>query len=381
MVHAVLLLATLGAAGDCDSASPVACSLNGDCVGGKCVCDPAWSGSADCDQLSFEEVPQGAGYFNSTEASWGGNVVFSDGKYHLFAAQMALGCGLDHWGSNSAIVRAESSSPGGPFEYRETVVPAFAHNPTIRKIPGGGYALYMIGGTINPNPVDCRNGTQARRARTTDFGTGIRVSHAASVNGPWTTPKVIEMTVNSSELKGGWTNPSPHFLTNGTVGFAFQAQDGSKRNHALVGFSLGTSWEGPFTYTSPNAVTPEKWYCIAGQDEDPFMWKSPRGWHIITHGMCPAGPYQAHYKYSADGVTWYTSPRETYTYRVAFAGGKHRWFARMERPQLFFNKTHTDGSVSEPLWIYNGICGDGLIVCDEKQAGFTHTLARPLKSS
>jgi hypothetical protein len=32
------------------------CSLNGDCVGSKCVCDPAWSGSEKCDVMAFEPL-------------------------------------------------------------------------------------------------------------------------------------------------------------------------------------------------------------------------------------------------------------------------------------------------------------------------------------
>jgi hypothetical protein len=50
----------------------------------------------------------------------------------MFAAQFANSCPLGQWGSTSMIVRAESSSPIGPFEYKEIVVPVFSHNPTIR---------------------------------------------------------------------------------------------------------------------------------------------------------------------------------------------------------------------------------------------------------
>lgn len=46
---------------------------------GICSCDPAWSGSDDCAVLAFEPMPRGPGktpgYYNATEASWGGNVV------------------------------------------------------------------------------------------------------------------------------------------------------------------------------------------------------------------------------------------------------------------------------------------------------------------
>ena len=32
------------------------------------------------------------GYLNHTAASWGGNAIFEDGKWHLFVAQMMSGC-------------------------------------------------------------------------------------------------------------------------------------------------------------------------------------------------------------------------------------------------------------------------------------------------
>jgi hypothetical protein len=113
-------------------ATALDCSLNGDCIDSECVCDAPWAGSAQCDVLQFASAPKDGGYHNSTEASWGGNVVFADGKYHMFVAQFANSCPLDYWGSASTIVRAEAAEPLGPFIFQETVVPAFSHNPTIR---------------------------------------------------------------------------------------------------------------------------------------------------------------------------------------------------------------------------------------------------------
>jgi hypothetical protein len=77
------------------------CALNGDCVGGKCVCDPAWSGSAQCDVMAFEPLDKQnmPGYYNHTESSWGGfPIEGEDGKsFYLVHAQMANHCGLNTW--------------------------------------------------------------------------------------------------------------------------------------------------------------------------------------------------------------------------------------------------------------------------------------------
>jgi hypothetical protein len=115
------------------------CSLNGQVnpASGACECDPAWKGAA-CDELDVQHVASAdaVGYRNASGYnSWGGNAIFEAGVWHLFAAQFENHCRLDHWGTNSAIIRAESAvGPQGPFHYVETVVPAFSHNPTVRRV-------------------------------------------------------------------------------------------------------------------------------------------------------------------------------------------------------------------------------------------------------
>merc|ERR1712137_651514 len=51
------------------------------------------------------------------------------------------------------IVHSVSESPLGPFQRREVVVDAFAHNPTVSQAPDGTWVLYHIGcGTPNKYP-------------------------------------------------------------------------------------------------------------------------------------------------------------------------------------------------------------------------------------
>ena len=290
---------------------------------GTCVCDPAWSASPQCDVLSLLDEPNNApfpGYHNETAASWGGNIIKENGTYHLFVAQMALECGLGQWGSNSAIVRAEATSLHGPFEYKQTIIEPFAHNPTIRKLPNGSYALYMIGGTPR-TPVDCRGHSapkyRSRYLGSTEYSGSIRISIANHLQGPWSTPVPVTFSNRSAMLYMGWTNPSPHIdWPDGTVTLAFQAHpQNTKHNWELIGVGNASSPKGPFEYLVESPVTPEKPWCIAGTDEDPFCGSRGEGF-IITHGMCPTGVFQAHYKYSQDGRTWYTSPRQTYEYKL-----------------------------------------------------------------
>lgn len=381
-------LATASLRGRCSSV--LDCSLNGECADGRCSCDAQWAGSPHCDVLAFDATSRQNGYHNESFASWGGNAIFEDGKYHLFVAQFVNHCGLGQWGSASSIVRAVSDMPTGPYVFQETVIPAQAHNPTIRKIPnGGGFALYMIGAGEGGHSPNCSDPDSVAAGEAEILSGAIHVSSAPSIYGPWSAREAVQFANSSDQLYGGWVNPTPHFDADGTIYLGFQAQPEhlpwTHSGGALVGIAKGTSLAGPFTYLSPDPVTADKIWCIGGQDEDPFLWRSPRGFHIITHGMCPAGIYQAHYKFSLDGVTWHTSPKQTYRYGVKFDDGKKVNYPRVERPQLIFATTHADGAVSDPIALVNAVCDDGpnylaaFNKCNFKQWGKTFTLVRPLK--
>ncbi|GMH87858.1 hypothetical protein TrVE_jg6824 [Triparma verrucosa] len=163
------------------------CSLNGDCEqssaeGSACLCDRGWKG-AHCDVLDIQPTPKTAGYHNESFASWGGNIIFEGGKYHLLVAQFVNECPLGLWGTASSIIRAESDSYLGPFEYKETVVGAFSHNPTIRKSPhDGNYYLFMIGAGDSVDPPDCREDSQ--HLSSTLQESSIHVQRADSIYGP-----------------------------------------------------------------------------------------------------------------------------------------------------------------------------------------------------
>ena len=133
-------------------ASSMDCALNGDCVAGQCRCDAYFSGSANCSVMSFAKVEKAAGkapgYYNSTEASWGGFPILNDGKWNHIHAQMKNHCPLGSWTSNSIVARSVSVSgkPEGPYAFAEELLPPFAHNPTIRKAEDGTFVIFFIGG-------------------------------------------------------------------------------------------------------------------------------------------------------------------------------------------------------------------------------------------
>jgi hypothetical protein len=183
-----------------------------------------------CDTLAVLPVARNqSGYHNASAASWGGNVVLQDGVYHLIAAQMTRGCGLEKYGSNSAIVRSTSNSPAGPFVFKQQVQEPFGHNPTIRRLPRGeGFVIFFIGGTtVQQNCTG--NGTLlgplAAPPPPPLVGGSIHAIHAPTIHGPWSLPIAIEFDdvgSNRSLWTGGGTNPSPHIEPDGSVTLALQ---------------------------------------------------------------------------------------------------------------------------------------------------------------
>ena len=138
------------------------CSLNGLCLTRTCKCDPGWNGN-DCGVLAIKATPLGAGFQQPNTSSWGGSVIKGPAKWHMYLSRMSESCGLTSWATNSEIIHAVSSTIEGPYSYSDTVLPRFAHNPTIHFVDGS-YLLFHIGCGANANgshpPVErCLNGS------------------------------------------------------------------------------------------------------------------------------------------------------------------------------------------------------------------------------
>jgi len=287
---------------------------------------------------------------------------------------MTLNCTLNQYGSNSAIIRATAPAPQGPYSYAETVVAPFAHNPTVRQLPDGSFVLFMIGGTSSAQQ-DCRS-PAAAPATSGDDPSGISASWAPTVRGPWTPPRRVEFShYNTSRLLDcAFTNPSPTILANGSVLLAFQGGYCHSEIPGIgeedIGVALAPAWNGTYALVTGEPIaTPPPW-CVAGLGEDPFLWQTPRGFHMLIHGMCYA-IFNAIHAYSEDGVAWALSPTAPYSYAVNFTDAEPQLYWRVERPQLAFDPTS-----GRPRALLNGVCADGL-ACLENP-GKTFTLARVL---
>ncbi|CAK0896503.1 unnamed protein product, partial [Prorocentrum cordatum] len=142
------------------------CSLNGECREGRCVCDAAWSGSANCSVLALLPAKRRAGYgaINSSTSSWGAGVVYDPvGKrFVMIAEEMDMGCGLQTWNLNSRCIVADSPTVDGEYAFRGVVVDAWAHSCAPARDPVSGIWVVSHLGAGDSSRLP-RNQTMASR--------------------------------------------------------------------------------------------------------------------------------------------------------------------------------------------------------------------------
>jgi hypothetical protein len=123
------------------------------------------------------------------------------------------------------------------------------------------------------------------------YTTSMFVSRAESVLGPWSKPAPLNFSLSDGGTTFcGGTNPAPHFNADGSVDLAFNAgycdddADAAAKHKSggeFVWVASAPSWNAPFELVFPQPITPRSGnmhpVCVAGVDEDPFLWRSERG--------------------------------------------------------------------------------------------------------
>lgn len=309
-----------------------------------------WKGD-DCSELNLlvlDEVK--AAYpppelINST-TSWGASVLLDSetSTYHMYVAEMANGCGMNTWSTNSQIAHATSSSPEGPFTRQSTVAEPFAHNPTAARAPDGTWVLFQIGcGGSQPctqcaggvttgscpgvaETVSCDPGpTPAKTPRT------AHMLYATAPEGPWEAidPELQNIGQPPSMGKFGVDNPAPYFFPNGSLLLL------ARCDYTSVGLVRADDWRGPY------ALGTEIGDASAIQGvEDPHLYRDSRGaFHALFHGGKQGGDWKASgaHAFSKDGIDWTYSLKPAFTTDITTASGVVS-FNRRERPHLLLGK-------------------------------------------
>jgi hypothetical protein len=362
-------------------------------------------------QLLPVTFPQGYGMVSSLQAdvnsSWGGNIIASGGKFHMYVNAISNQCLLESWAENSRIDHVVSDTVEGPYKYLDTAINMTSSNPAPVVLSGDvyKYAIFHIfnGTTLKPGGEHCfPNGSRippvAADARYV-FDNGQKINGDAALGAYWGDHQISV----SNSLDGPWellqpgnafpkcNNPAPWVHPNGTLyclcGEIWTAESikGPWRNVSSV-----------FTRES-HADWPKAWH-----HEDPFLFTTKRGWHVLYHASIPDGSpgagqnctssvVSAH-MFSVDGLVWHPSSISPYgtqveVQRSAADGGDATrvdilTVATRERPKLVFD---TDGQMTH---LINGVCGapsctdstrTGCVDCKYKHWDFT--LIQPIQQS
>ena len=207
-----------------------------------------------------------------------------------------------------------------------------------------------------PNPVSGGEGMGGWL----NTGCGIHTATAKSLDGPWDVrPLIITDKWSSDNLYSGHTNPSPLFLSNGSVIMAFNAGCADPSCSENVGTAISdTGVDGPWRLLSRNSIFPRNgssafWKVLPGHGcEDPFLWQSKRGYHMLVHNFEPVakgvnGPIA--YAHSVDGHSWTLSQEIPADCTLRFTDGTNLTLGSCgNRPQLAFDD---DGT---PIGLFGG---------------------------
>ena len=348
------------------------CSLNGAChaATGACRCLPQWTG-AECGELNLApvaEAPSGKRDTNQTTgrpiSSWGGSVVYdaASGAYHMWAAEMAGGCGIGTWLSNSVVAHSSSADASGLYTRHSTTWPVFAHEPVVARAPQGEYVMYFtttnyLGVGRDPYPYSqgqtpvpggrasfCGNcpgdGSSGHgcpgRGRNWSMPLPTYMSWTMTPAGNWSTPVAVPRVQQAPLID---SNLSPIIFKNGSLLGLWRNDDGRGSIHVCT----ASNWRDPATYvqhtrdlfrgSGGGGRLPPLDAGLEGV-EDPYLWQAADGsFHMLVHGAC------GYHAFSADGFDWATSPHGGSTcafprLRVPHQGGPAKDFARRERPHL-----------------------------------------------
>eukprot|EP00039_Didymoeca_costata_P030489 m.29848 g.29848 ORF g.29848 m.29848 type:complete len:421 (+) comp8142_c0_seq2:118-1380(+) len=362
------------------------CELNGDCDinSGTCQCYQGWKGE-NCGQLDLAPiksykipgyVPKATANSENVSCSWGGNIIKqkieNKTQYSIIAAAMQAHCGIDYWTSNSEIIHAVGDAPEGPYVYKETLVPRFAHEPNVVRAPDGALVMFFTWCDCDPNklqpptPVSqCEtptrwpwsnnepqantefnktgDNTQLKGILPGYFQTWMRISDSGSPSGPWGAPIKIDLgNACKGEPDPNDTNFNAAIYPNGTlVGLwrCVETLNTTQPRATVIHTVIAENYRDIKTYR----YTPYPAYLQREfGTEDPTVWIDTKGHvHAILHDedeCCPPTRDTAigKHAWSRDGVSWSLSSTYAYNHTVEFADGHpSHTFLRRERPHIY----------------------------------------------
>lgn len=297
---------------------------------------------------------------------WGSSVIADDdGTYHMFSSRWSKEVPFTPgWTTNSHIVRATASTPDGPYEFEEEVIPPgepndwdrMSHNPSIVRA-GDTYLLYYYGCSYDgprPSPDESRSASRT--------GSAVGLASAPAPDGQWTTHgPIIEDETNAVPVVRDDGSVLVFVRDENFEMSVYEADHWSDLDgYRLVEKNVLRPLEDHATWWSP---TDERYHAIVKDmqhhhDHDGYV-DSYAGFHAT----------------SPDGIKWTVSdPPEAYPHDttgdrelvVEWDDGTESTFANLERVQVLLE----DGV---PTHLFFAV----LEYTDEDRASVTHASDLP----
>jgi hypothetical protein len=318
----------------------------GDCINGRCACDPYASAAPDCS--AFATLPidwDAAGYRNETSPSWGGTFLQVDGAWHGFAGSMTPGyANRTHDFKEPLIAHVVSVDAGGPYTaVADPIRDQFRAD--MNQLPTGEFVLF----------------SEAR-----GFGApGLVAGLVSSLDqlGALRMQPVLLMGNESAAYPWlcspmGWTAT---VLPDGSVIGAFRngghhCANGSYPGwpNELIGLVRAPCWNCSYkmlTTHSPLFSSRVNLSIPHTGNEDMHLWWSHRGIHMLIHSQNATPPYPVAVQHAVRGVvafspdphaspdSWVVASTPCYNGTIALRNGSVLHAGRRQRPSLVFPPT------------------------------------------
>ena len=386
----LFLLLSLAVAPSWSCETETDCSLLGDCVSGKCVCDPGWKGHK-CGQVDLLPASRYGGYRNATLSSWGGYSIKIGDKWHMFASGMSHQCPLKTYATNSMTIHAISEVPGGPYKLEDIPLPEFHHSVSVMQVNHTTLALFTEGINTNGKNVnicdktDPTNITNQSNADASGLSPDDYMGVSLSTSGPYGPWKEhFILNTDTSDLNA-WncnrSNPSPIIFPNGTVLLMYRGQTcPPNRDPTCKNSTINLcEHQGIAVADSIDRVFRDRQGMISelSGNEDAVFFRTKRGYAALFHSKnaCGQEPEQfdscGSLAFSKDTWSWTLNSEPSYNstilWREPNGGITEDQFLSRQRPKIIFAE---DGLT--PLYLTNGV-----LASDVGGGGMEFTLAMP----
>ncbi|BDD02283.1 glycoside hydrolase family protein [Persicobacter psychrovividus] len=295
-------------------------------------------------KIVLGKVPNSAKFIDNQWYIWGGSVIESEGKYHMFYSRWPKKYHFNAWLTYSEVAHAVADSPTGPYKHVDVALPERdstfwdghnTHNPTVKEFDGKFYLYYT--GNHGDRVVKEKGYNWSHRNNQR-----IGVAVADNINGPWKRfdKPLLELSTDSLGHDAlMMANPSVTRAPDGRYVLVYKCVGKKRKLPAggpvvhMVAFS-----DAP---TGPFKKYPEPIFTAEGHDfpaEDPYIWTQDDKFYAIVKDFrgtfTKQGQSLALFE-SNDAISWSLSKNPLVSTMKINWEEHVQSVKHLERPQLF----------------------------------------------